>query len=133
MPVDLHPLLGHAFRGSRRLHKYYDSLDPSTLDWIQHLLQRPKTEKTRKKIAGEIAEWLMESMEAERDLPPLITSAFARNSHAAAGWKKMPASLRRKYLLGIFYSRYPETRARSVARMMEEIAERRGGQTSSQN
>ena len=122
MPVDLHSLLAHEFRRSKRLRKYYDSLDPSTLDWIQHLLHRPKTEKTRKKIAGEIAEWLTETMGGERDPPPLITTALARNPKAAEGWKKMPASLRRKYLLGIFYSRYPETRAGNLGRMIEEIA-----------
>jgi hypothetical protein len=61
--------------------------------------------------AQHAAEYLMEAMEAELDPPPLMKAAFRRNAKARQGWELMPQSLRRQYLIFIFRSRYPETRA----------------------
>ena len=65
----------------------------------------------------------METMEAELDPPPLIQKAFARNAQARRGWELMPLSLRRQYLLAIFRSRFPDTRARYVERTLLESAQ----------
>jgi uncharacterized protein YdeI (YjbR/CyaY-like superfamily) len=70
---------------------------------------------------------LMETLEAERELPPILKVALAHNSKARAGWERMPPSHRRRHLLGIFYYRNPESRARRVAKAvakMEEYAEK---------
>ena len=41
----------------------------------------------------------------------MMKATFARNAKARQGWKLMPQPLRRQYLIFIFRSRYPETRA----------------------
>ena len=63
----------------------------------------------------------METLEAERELPPLIQRALAQNASARAGWERMPPGQRRAHLLGIFYYRNPESRARRIAKAMEEM------------
>ncbi|MCI0403082.1 MAG: YdeI/OmpD-associated family protein, partial [Acidobacteria bacterium] len=79
----------------------------------------------------QMAERLMETLEAERELPPLIKVALTLNPKARAGWARMPPGMRRGQLLGIFYYQNPESRARRVAKavaMMEEYGEKRGGE-----
>ncbi len=66
-------------------------------------------------------------MEAERELPPLLQVAFARNPVARQGWEQMTRVQRRGHLLGIFYYRTPEGRARRLEKVIEEavqVAER---------
>jgi len=65
----------------------------------------------------------MEAMEAELDPPPLMKAAFRRNAQARQGWGLMPQSHRRQYLIAIFRSRYPETRARWLEHTVRESAE----------
>jgi uncharacterized protein YdeI (YjbR/CyaY-like superfamily) len=77
-----------------------------------------------------MAERLMETMEAERELPPLIQLALAQNASARAGWERMPPGHRRAHLLGIFYYRNPESRTRRIAKAMQDMmryAESSGG------
>jgi uncharacterized protein YdeI (YjbR/CyaY-like superfamily) len=59
-------------------------------------------------------------MEAERELPPILHAAFAQNSRARDGWERMSVSRRRGHLLGIFYYRNPDARARRVEKMLED-------------
>ena len=71
-------------------------------------------------------------MDAERELPPILRVAFARNPRAGEGWELMSVSRRRGHLLGIFYYREPEARARRVAKAVEEaitLANKRAGGT----
>lgn len=62
-------------------------------------------------------------MEAERNSPPMIKAAFTRNTKARKGWELMPQSLRRQYLIGILRSRFPETRALYLERIVMESAQ----------
>jgi hypothetical protein len=71
-----------------------------------------------------LAERLMLTMDAERDLPPIIKIALARNYKAAEGWKLMTARQQRGHLLGIFYYRTPEGQQRRLAKAMEEMVAR---------
>jgi uncharacterized protein YdeI (YjbR/CyaY-like superfamily) len=67
-------------------------------------------------------------MGAERELPPILQAAFARDPRAFAGWERMSPSHRRGHLLAIFYYRSPDARDRRVAKIIEEavaFAERR--------
>ena len=59
-------------------------------------------------------------MDAERDLPPALKQAFGRNPQALAGWNQMTPTRRRGQLLGIFYYRTPESRARRIAKAVDE-------------
>ncbi|HET9743766.1 MAG TPA: YdeI/OmpD-associated family protein [Terriglobales bacterium] len=69
---------------------------------------------------------LMETMEAEIELPPQIRVALAGNAHAKRGWELMPAAYKRRHLLGIFYYRTPEGRARRITQALEAAEQRAG-------
>src|ERR1700727_1310832 len=110
--MPLHPTLARELAKSKRLLKFFNSLPDSTREQIDTSIRNVKKEETRHRRARHAAEYLMETMEAELDPPPMIKAAFARNPKARLGWELMPQSLRRQYLLAIFRSRFPETRAR---------------------
>jgi uncharacterized protein YdeI (YjbR/CyaY-like superfamily) len=63
----------------------------------------------------------METMEAERELPPIMQLAFRQNPRAREKWEQMSPSHRRAHLFGIFYYRTPEARARRIAKVMEDL------------
>lgn len=121
--------LARALKESKRLQKYYASLNYSTRREIAKWIGQAKQAETRRRRAEQLAVRLMETMEAERgDLPPVLRLALDRNPRARAGWERMPPSHRRGQLLAIFYYRNPESRARRVAKaveMMVEYAEKR--------
>jgi uncharacterized protein YdeI (YjbR/CyaY-like superfamily) len=106
---------------SKRLLKYYESFNHSTRNWISKWTAEPKSEAARVRRSQQIAERLMETMEAERELPPLIELAFRNNPMARAAWEQASPRLRRGHLLGIFYYRTPESRARRLAKCMEDL------------
>jgi len=121
MPI--HSLLARELRQSKRLQKFFDSLPESSRRMIDHSVREVKKEETRLRRAQHAAEYLMEAMEAELDPPPLMKAAFARNAKARQGWKLMPQSLRRQYLIAIFRSRFPETRARWLEHTLLQSAQ----------
>ena len=109
------------FRQSKQLKKFYDSFNFSMRRYIAAMVAEGKHAETRRRRAEQLAEWMMEAMEAERELPPLIQVAFQRNPKAHAGWKLMSARHRRFHLLGIFYSRNPASRVRRLAKAVDEM------------
>jgi uncharacterized protein YdeI (YjbR/CyaY-like superfamily) len=119
----LHPLLARALRRSKRLQKFFDSLPDSTRHQIDRDVREVKKEETRLRRVQQAIDLLAEVMEAELDPPPLLTTGFARNPQARRGWEVMPQSLRRQYLIAIFRSRFPETRARWLERTLLECAQ----------
>jgi hypothetical protein len=121
MPI--HPALARELRRSKRLQKFFNSLPESTRRHIDHSIREVKKEETCLRRAQQAAELLMEAMEAELDPPPLIKTAFARNAKARQGWDLMPQSLRRQYLIAIFRSRFPDTRARWLEHTLLESAQ----------
>lgn len=120
-------------RQSKRLQKYFDSFNHSMQKYITELVAEGKHKETRLRRADQIAERLMQTMEAERELPPVLQLAFRQNPRAREGWEKMPAGHRRGHLFAISSYRNPESRARRVAKAVEEMldyaqkAKRRGG------
>jgi uncharacterized protein YdeI (YjbR/CyaY-like superfamily) len=121
MPI--HPALARELGQSKRLQKFFDSLPESTRRHIDHSVREVIKEDTRQRRAQHAAEYLMEAMQAELDPPPLMKAAFARNPQARRGWDLMPQSLRRQYLIAIFRSRFPDTRARWLAHTLLESAQ----------
>src|SRR5579859_2344275 len=109
---------------SKRLLKFFESLNPSRRHEIAKWIAQCKTSKARKSRSQRFAEWLMEIMEAERELPPIMQLAFRQNPRAAEQWQRMSPSHRRAHLFSIFHYRTPEGRARRVAKMIEEITGR---------
>lgn len=108
-------------RQSKPLVRFYESLSYSTRKEICKWVQEGKHKDTRERRAKQMAERLMQTMEAERELPPVIELALRHNPKARKGWERMPPSQRRRHLLGIFYYSNPESRARRIAKAMEEM------------
>ena len=117
-------------RQSKQLKKYYESLSHSIRREIARWVAEGKQSETRKRRSDQMAERLMETMEAERELPPILQVTLARNPKAKTGWEVMPPSHRRSHLLGIFYYRNPESRARRLAKAIEEMVAYADKQTS---
>lgn len=124
MPEELEQLLKQS-RGLRRW--FEESLNPSMQRESARWVATPKSATARQRRAGQLAERFMLTMEAERELPPVVRVALARNADAAAGWKRMPATKRRFHLLGIFGYRNPVTQQRRIEKAMQEAASYAGG------
>jgi uncharacterized protein YdeI (YjbR/CyaY-like superfamily) len=107
---------------SRRLLKFYESLNYSRRHEISKWIAEAKHEETRQRRIQQITERLMETLEAERELPPAIEIAFRQNPRAREKWDQMAQSHRRAHLMAIFYYRTPESRARRINKCMKELA-----------
>ena len=80
---------------SKRLLKFFESLNPSRRNDIAKWVAEPKGEDSRRRRARQIAERLMETMEAERELPPTSCNWLsARIPCAAEQWQRMSPSHR---------------------------------------
>jgi uncharacterized protein YdeI (YjbR/CyaY-like superfamily) len=110
---------------SKRLLKFFESLSPSRRHEISKWIAQCKTSDARKRRSQRLAEWLMETMEAELALPPIMQLAFRQNPKACAEWNRMSRSHRRAHLISIFHYREPEARARRLAKMIEELTGRK--------
>ena len=113
-PKELLQVLGQ----SKRLMRFYESLSYSRRHDISRVVGASKNSSTRLRKAEQLAEHLMETMEAERQLPPLIERALAQNPQARRGWQLMPPGHRRTHLFGIFYYRNPESRGRRLEKAL---------------
>ncbi|HVH60702.1 MAG TPA: YdeI/OmpD-associated family protein [Candidatus Sulfotelmatobacter sp.] len=120
VPVELKRFLSE----DRALCRWFDNLSYSIRKYICDSITQPKSTDARLRRAEQIAERLLTAMEAERDLPPVLKAAFARDPRAYEGWQRMSPTQRRHHLLGIFYYRSPEARDRRIAKMLEEAAAR---------
>jgi hypothetical protein len=119
--------LDRVLRSSKRLHKFFQSLTPYTRRFIATSVENAKQTETRTRRAEQVAESLMELMEAEIELPPLLRQAFARNPEAADAWQALTPLQRRSQLFGIFYYHSHDARLRRIERMIAEITKRRAG------
>jgi uncharacterized protein YdeI (YjbR/CyaY-like superfamily) len=110
---------------SKRLLKFFESLSPSRRHEISKWIAQCKTSEARKRRSQRLAEWLMETMEAELALPPILQLAFRQNPKACAEWNRMSPSHRRAHLFSIFHYREPKARARQVAKAIEQMLGRK--------
>ena len=110
---------------SKRLSKFFESLSPSRRHEIAKWIAQCKTSEARTRRSEQIAERLMETMEAERELPPIMQLAFRQNPKASEQWNRMSSSHRRAHLFSIFHYREPEARARQVAKAIEKMLGRK--------
>ncbi|HWF05992.1 MAG TPA: YdeI/OmpD-associated family protein, partial [Candidatus Angelobacter sp.] len=104
-----------------RLLKFYESLTQSAKYWIAKWTAGPKSPEARTRRARQIAERLMETLEAEKDLPPMIELALRQNPRVREKWDKTSPSHRRAHLMAIFHYRTPEARMRRLNKCMEEL------------
>ena len=120
VPIELKRVLS----GERSVLRWFDKLNYSIRKWIVDWVTGVKSADARVRRSEQVAEQLMSTMEAERELPPMLQLAFDRNPRALEGWEKMSETARRGQLLAIFYYRTPESRARRLAKVLEDAAAR---------
>ena len=118
--VEIPGELKHILREDRSLQRWYDELNYSTRSDIDKWITEPKSGEARMRRAQQIAERLLNVMEAERELPPVLQVAFARHPRAREGWEEMSLSRRRGHLFGIFYYRTPDAQARRIDKMLDD-------------
>jgi len=121
------PELEKIFRQSKKLKLWYSDLSYSYREYIGRWVSEPKSVSSRARRADQLAERMMETMEAEYELPPLIRAAFAQDAKARRGWESMTPKQRRGELFAIFYYRTPDSRARRLQKTIEAaqlVAER---------
>lgn len=106
----------------RSLQRWFEKLNYSMRRYIAEWITDVKSPEARLRRAQQIAERLLATMEAEQELPPILQLAFAHNQRAREGWQHMSAGRRRQHLMGIFYYRDPESRARRAAKAVEDAA-----------
>lgn len=118
VPAELNRVLNE----DKSLRRWFAKLNYSTRKYISDWISQVKSLEARTRRAEQIGERLMATMEAERELPPILQRAFAANPKAHEGWERMSVAHRRAHLMAIFYYRTPEARERRIAKMMEEAA-----------
>jgi uncharacterized protein YdeI (YjbR/CyaY-like superfamily) len=114
------PELQRILNEERSFRRWFDQLNYSTRKWITDWVTQVKSPEARRRRAEQVAEQLIATMEAERELPPILKLAFARDPRAFAGWQSMSPTHRRGHLLAIFYYRTPQARDRRIAKMLEK-------------
>lgn len=122
MPAELKRPLAQ----DRSLQRWFGNLNYSMRKWMCDQVAQPKSGAARVRRGEQIAEQLLATMEAERELPPILKAAFARDPRAFEGWQRMSPTQRRGHLMGIFHYRTPDARDRRITKMLEEAAARTG-------
>ena len=115
--------LKRALAEDRSLRQWFDKMNYSMRRYISEWIADVKSGEARMRRAEQIAERLLATMEAERELPPILQIAFAHNPRAREGWERMSAARRRGHLLGIFYYRNPEARGRRVEKALQDAVQ----------
>jgi len=105
------------------LRPWYDSLTEYTRREVGKWIHRVKTDASRMKRAEQMAERLLATMEAETELPPVISAALRRNPKARAAWEKLTPLQRRQQLMAVFYYQTPEAREHRVDKIVTMLLE----------
>ena len=119
LPAELHRALSE----ERSLRRWFDGLNHSVRNEICKWIVQTKNSGARSRRATQMAERLLATMEAERELPPAFQIALSQNSLARDGWRLMTPARRRGHLLAIFYYQTPDARARRMAKAMEDAVQ----------
>ncbi len=125
-PAELPDALAALLDEEDGLREWYDGLSESVRREAGKWVLGVRSEEAQERRAVQMAERLLATMEAERELPPGIARALAGSARARAGWSRMTEAQRRAELMGVFYYQMPEARERRVRKLVE-TAERRAG------
>jgi hypothetical protein len=112
--------LKRLFNQDPSLYKWFKQMNYSTRGEIGKWIGQVKSAEARVRRAEQLAERLLAVMDAERELPPVLQLAFARDARAREGWNHMSPTQRRGQLLAIFYYRTPEARARRIQKTLQD-------------
>jgi uncharacterized protein YdeI (YjbR/CyaY-like superfamily) len=108
------------FRESKRLEKFFNSFGDSDRRWVCETVAQPKSAASRARRADLLAERMLATIEAERELPPLIARALDSTPNARRGWQRLTPLRRRQHLMGIFGYQSPEARQRRLEKAIED-------------
>lgn len=118
-PVAMPAELERALAQVKPLRRWFEQLNPSARHDLCRYVSGVKSADARQRRAEQQVERMLATMEAERELPPVLRLAFARDPVAWRGWQRMSPRQRRVHLFGVFYYRTPEGQERRIARMLE--------------
>ena len=108
VPAELKNILAE----DKTFKKWFESLNYSIRKWLADWITQPRSAASRVRRAEQVAEQLLSTMEAERELPPALKLAFTRDPRALEGWNIMsPAD--RHLLLPLARSSRPPHRESS--------------------
>lgn len=116
IPAELKRILAE----NSSFRRWFGTLNYSIRKWLADWITQSRSPSSRVRRAEQVAEQLLSAMDAERELPPALRLAFARNPRALEGWNRMTPLRRRGQLIAIFYYRSPEARARRVEKVVDE-------------
>jgi len=100
------------------LRAWYDTLTEYTRREIGKWITSVKSDASRLRRAEQMAERLLSTMDAERELPPLIQQAFRARPKAQKGWRNMTGTQRRNELMAVFYYQTPEARQKRLDKLI---------------
>jgi uncharacterized protein YdeI (YjbR/CyaY-like superfamily) len=121
--VNIPPELNKFLAGDRTLRAWFGKMSFSIRKFLSDQIADVKNPETRRRRAEQTAELLFLTMEGERELPPILQAAFARDPRARRGWEMMSQLQRRGHLMGIFYYKSPEARTKRLAKAMQQAVE----------
>lgn len=124
-PAELPDELAVLLDEEHGLREWYEGLSEYMRREMGKWVVGVKTDEARMRRAQQMAERMLATMEAERELPPVIARVFRARPKAKAGWERMTAAQRRGELFAVYYYQTPEARERRVGKLVE-AAERRG-------
>jgi len=129
--MEMPPLLVEAFDGDDELLQWVGTLLESWQRWIAKHIMEPVSDEAKQRRAEAWAERLLQTMEAERELPPLLARRLRATRDAAAGWEQMGRNRRLNHLLTIFGARSEAATETQVVRWLDACvakakAKRRG-------
>ncbi len=108
------------------LRDWYDSLSENTRRQVGTYLNEPKSDEARMKRAEQMAERMLGTMEAEKELPPAIAAAFRIRPKAKIGWQKMTPTQRRMELFAVEAYKSVESRQKRIEKLCD-AAEKKVG------
>jgi uncharacterized protein YdeI (YjbR/CyaY-like superfamily) len=116
--MELPALLVEAFDGEQEAVAWTLALKEWMLRELSAWVMEPKSEASRKKRADRMAERLMLTMDAERELPVFLVQALYR-AGAMKGWKALTDRQRLMLLLAVYRPVGMEGRERQVQRLVD--------------
>lgn len=131
--MEMPELLIEAFDGDRDLRAWAGTLRGSWQKAIAVWVMEPKGKEARQRRCAQMAERLLQTMEAEQELPPLLAQRFRRTKDAIAGWENLTLSCRREFLMAIFGARREEAREKQIIKMVEVCSVRGSKKLDSSN
>jgi uncharacterized protein YdeI (YjbR/CyaY-like superfamily) len=101
------------------LREWFNSMTEYTRREIGKWITSVKSDGARLRRAEQMAERLLATMEAERELPPAVVAALRARPRARTGWERMTETQRRHELLAVFYYQTPDARQRRIDKLCD--------------